>query len=153
MLDYGRLTKIESKNTQGICIVMPRVKRDPQIPVFDFQSNPEKTLAATTLQGYKKHLNKITELSYSAHQNDNKNPIINNKSDLLDNAEYVVGLIKTHTEKRLVLCGIYSAIFYSIGRQNLDDDTRAKPYVSAFQKSYYTPEYLKKLEEQKNKPE
>jgi hypothetical protein len=40
-------------------------------------------------------------------------------------------------------------VFYSIGRQNLDEDERAKPYVSGFQKSYYTPEYLKKLEEKK----
>ena len=124
---------------------MPRVKRDPQIPVFDFQTNPEKTLAATTLQSYKKHLNKITELSYLAHTHDAKNPIINNKSDLLDNAEYVVGLIKNYTEKRLVLCGIYSSVFYSLGRQNLDEDNRAAPYVSAFQKNYYTDTYKQKL--------
>ena len=132
---------------------MPRVKRDPQIPVFDFQKNPDKELAATTLQSYKKHLNKITELSYAAHTQDAKNPIINNKSDLLDNAEYVVGLIKNYTEKRLVLCGIYSSVFYSLGRQNLDEDNRAAPYVSAFQKNYYTPDYLKKLEEKKQSKE
>lgn len=128
---------------------MPRVKKDPSIPLFDFMKNPDKDLKPTTLQGYKKHLNKITELTYLAHLNDASKPIISNKSDLMNNADYVVKVIQEHTDKRLVLCGLYSAVFYSIGRQNLDEDERAKPYVSGFQKSYYTPEYLKKLEEKK----
>jgi hypothetical protein len=132
---------------------MPRVKKNPEIPLFDFQTNPEKTLAASTIQSYKKHLNKITELTYLAHQSDSSKPIISTKSDLLNNAEYVSKVIQDQTDKRLVLCGIYSAVFYSLGRQNLDADPRSKPYVSNFQKSYYTPEYLKKIEEKKKEAE
>lgn len=127
---------------------MPRVKRNPEVPLFNFETNPEKTLAASTVASYKKHLNKITELSYSANKENDKNPVVANKTDLMNHPEYVLGLVKGLTDNRLQLCGIYSAIFYSIGRQELDKDNRAEPYVKAFQSQYYTAAYQQKLIDQ-----
>lgn len=130
-----------------MCIEM-RVKRDPNIPLFEFVENPDKKLAASTLKNYKKYLNNITELSYLGHQQDERVPLITKRKDIYDNPKMVVKLIKAHTDNRRVLCGYYSAIFYSLGRQDLEKDTTILPIVQEFRKTYYNETYQAKLKEQ-----
>lgn len=120
---------------------MPRRKIDPSVPVFDFQLNPEKELAARTLDNYKNYLNRISELSYVAHQSNPSIKIIKDKADLLANAHQVVKLIKEFTDKRITLCGLYSAIFYALGHQDYQKDSRGKHYLDEFRKVYYDKDY------------
>lgn len=108
---------------------------------FDFQMNPEKTVSDRTLTDYQKRLQKITLASAEKHKESNTNPIIKTKDDLLNHSEYVVHLIQQLSDKRLALCAFYSAVFYAIGRQNYDEDTRGKIYLIEFRKVYYTDKY------------
>lgn len=124
---------------------MPRRKIDPSTPVFEFETNPDKELAPRTLDNYKNYLNRIAELSYKAHQTD-KSPVIKNKTDLLQHPSLVVKLIKAHTDKRITLCGLYSAIFYALGHQDYQKDSRGKLYLDEFRKVYYDENYMKILE-------
>ena len=124
---------------------MPRVKRDPNAPVFEFKINPEKKLAERTVKSYKKHLQDITDWSVFENERDSSVPIIKTRADLLAHTKSVIGLINEHTEKRLTKCGFYSAIFYILGRQDLDKDITTLPYIYAFREVYYTEEYKTKL--------
>lgn len=126
---------------------MPRV-RNPNLPVFDFQLNPNKpNLSKTTLKNYKNQLNKLVLLSHEANQKDSAFPVLTTKEVLLSNAERVATLIDT-VDNRMTRCAMYSAVFYAIGRQDLDKDATALPLVQGFRRTYYTPEYLQKRKEQ-----
>lgn len=123
---------------------MPRSKKNPNTPVFDFQLNPEKEgLAKTTVAIYKNRLNQIAELSAL----DGKDPI-KNKADILADPSRVVEIIHAASDDRKKRAAFFAAIFYAIGRQDLDKDPTALPLVRAFQKNYYTEDaYKKKMEE------
>ena len=124
---------------------MPRVKRDPNAPVFEFKINPEKKLAERTVKSYKKHLQDITDWSVFENERDSSVPIIKTRADLLAHTKSVIGLINEHTDKRLTKCGFYSAIFYILGRQDLDKDITTLPYIYAFREVYYSDTYKEKL--------
>jgi hypothetical protein len=123
---------------------MPRTKKNPDAPVFDFKINSDKELAKTTLNNYKNALNHLTE--YSAHENakDASKPVVKTKEDLLNNTKYVLDLINTHVNKRLTKTTTLASIFYIIGRQ----DDEKHPYVQAFRSLYYTENYKMKLQEE-----
>jgi hypothetical protein len=122
---------------------MPRVSKDK--PTFDFVLNPTKTLAESTLKNYKKHLNHLHDLSLEENQKDSIKPILKTKDDLLTHSDYAVKLINQLSEKRLVLCQIYSAVFYILGHQDFSKDTRGQIFTTEFRKSYYNQEYKEKL--------
>ena len=120
---------------------MPRVKRDPSVPVFDFYLNPEKaSLSKTTVTMYKNRLNKIAALSY---EQKNDAPITS-KADILKNPQRVVDLIHAFTPERAQRSVFFAAVFYAIGRQTEDN-----PLVKAFQSNYYAADVLKKKQELK----
>lgn len=124
---------------------MPRVKKDPNTPVFDFKINPEKeNLAKTTISVYKNRLNQITELS----SKEEGKSVIRTKEDILADPKRVVDLIQGTTDDRKKRASYFASVFYAIGRQDLDKNPTAIPLVEAFQKNYYTPEYLKKKAEE-----
>ena len=122
---------------------MPRPRKNPDAPTFDFKTNPDKTLASTTLSNYKNALNRLTEYSALEHAKDAKNPVIKTKDDLLNNTKYVLELISTHVPKRLTKTTTLASIFYIIGRQ----DDQNHPYVAEFRRLYYTPDYLARRRE------
>jgi hypothetical protein len=124
---------------------MPRVKRNPELPLFDFKTNPDKKVSERTVKSYKKHLQDITDWSVFENERDSSVPIIKTRADLLAHPKSVIGLINEHTEKRLTKCGFYSAIFYILGRQDLDKDITTLPYVYAFREVYYSDTYKAKL--------
>ena len=128
---------------------MPRRKIDPSVPTFDFKKNPAKELSPRTLNNYKNYLNKITELSYLAHQKDMNYKVIETKDDLLNHPAQVIEYIKDFTDNRMKLCGLYSAIFYVIGHQDYQQDSRGKKYLDEFRKIYYDENYMKILESAK----
>ena len=124
---------------------MPRGKKDSNLPVFDFQLNPEKEgLAKTTISIYKNRLNQITEMS----SKEEGKSVIKSKDDIMADPKRVVELIQSHTEDRKKRASYFAAVFYSIGRQDLDKNPTAIPLVEAFQKNYYTDAYLKKKAEE-----
>ena len=122
---------------------MPRTKKNPDAPVFDFVQNPEKTLATTTLSNYKNALNRLTEYSALEHAKDDKKPVIKTKDDLLKNTKYVLDLLQAHVPKRLTKTTTLAGIFYIIGRQ----EDANHPYVAEFRRLYYTPDYLQRRRE------
>lgn len=146
------MTKIDSKKKTKYGIEMPRVKQIKPEQVFDFQINQTKSLAERTLKSYKKELQNITNLSVEEHKINVLSPIIKNKDDLLAYPGYVISLINKMTDKRLTKCAAYSAIFYMVGRRDLDQDITTLPYVIAFREQYYTEEYKKKLREEGKLP-
>lgn len=115
---------------------------------FDFVERTDKTLSKTTLANYKAYLNKIYALSCVKHEEDSTKKVIANKEDLLNNTDYVNSLIKEISNDRLKICGIYSAIFYVLGKQDFTQDNRAEQYTTQFRKHYYTEAYQKQLAEQ-----
>lgn len=120
---------------------MPRPRKNPSAPTFDFVVNPEKTLAKTTLSNYKNALNRLTQTSVFEHERDEKKPIIKTKEDLLTHTDHVLFLIKEHIEARLTKTTTLASIFYIIGRQ----EDEKHPYVQAFRSLYYTDKYKLKL--------
>jgi hypothetical protein len=123
---------------------MPRPRKNPDAPTFDFKTNPEKELAKTTLSNYKNVLNRLTEYSVFEHERDASKPIIKTKEDLLTNTKYVLQLINDRVGKRLTKTTTLASIFYIIGRQ----DDEKHPYVQAFRSLYYTDTYKMKLQEE-----
>ena len=123
---------------------MPRAKKNPDAPTFDFVMNPQKELAKTTLNNYKNALNHLTEFSVFEHERDEKKAVIKTKSDLETHVDYVISLIKEHIEPRLTKTTTLAAIFYIIGRQQ----DEKHPYVQMFRSLYYTDSYKKKLVEE-----
>lgn len=118
-------------------------KSNPQkksVPTFAFVPNPEKaSLAKSTVALYKGRLNKIAALS---SEEEGKKPVLT-AADLLAEPQRVVDLIHAHTDQRQKRAAFFAAIFYAIGRQDLDKNPTALPYVEAFRKNYYTEAYLK----------
>jgi hypothetical protein len=135
--------KIESLNTPIYGREMPRVSKDK--PTFDFILNPTKTLAESTLKTYKKHLNHLYDLSLEENKKNSTKPILRTKDDLLTHSDYAVKLIKQLSDKRLVLCQIYSSVFYVLGHQDFSKDTRGRIFTTEFRKTYYNQEYKEKL--------
>ena len=123
---------------------MPRGNASEQ---FAFQINPEKQLSTNTVRAYRGKLNQITKLSLFEHSRDAAKPVIKTRDDLLNYSDHVVALLQDHIapDKRLILCAMYSAIFYAIGRQDFDQDSRGKIYANEFRKAYYSDEYKEKL--------
>ena len=130
---------------------MPRVARDPNVPVFEFEMNPNKQLSDKTIQIYRNHLNKITEASYRESLTDKRKKIIKNKKDLLAKQARVVEIILKATESRQTRCGMFSAVFYAVGEKNLNRNKKMKNLVDEFRKIYYDEKYSeyidKKLQE------
>jgi hypothetical protein len=113
--------------------------------VFDFVERNDKTLSKNTVNNYKTYLNKIYALSVIKNQEDSTKNIIGNKEALLNNTDYVNSLIKEISSDRMKICGMYSAIFYVLGKQDFTQDPRGEGYTKEFRKSYYTKEYKEKL--------
>ena len=122
---------------------MPRSKKNPDAPSFDFKTNPDKTLASTTLSNYKNALNRLTEYSTLEHGKDASKPVLKTKDDLLTHTKYVLELLNTHVPKRLTKTTTLASIFYIIGRQ----EDQHHPYVAEFRRLYYTPDYLARRRE------
>lgn len=117
---------------------MPRTKKDPSVPTFDFVINAEKgTLAKSTVSLYKSNLNLLTKLSAQKHAKDSDSPILKSKADLLAHPKLVVDLIESHTQERTKRSALFAAVFYSTGRQDLTTNPSAAALVTAFQKNYY----------------
>lgn len=122
---------------------MPRTKKNPDAPTFDFVLNPEKELAKTTLGNYKNALNRLAEYSTLENEKDKTKPILKTKDDLLKNTDYVLELINKHISARLTKTTTLASVFYIIGRQ-----TETHPLVQAFRNLYYTDKYKQKLKEE-----
>jgi hypothetical protein len=122
---------------------MPRVSRDPDVPVFDFQLNPEKPdLATTTVGIYKNHLNKIAEVSYKESLTDKrKKPIVNSKQ-LLAKSSRVIDIINEQAkDNRAKKCAMFSAVFYAVGSKNLKRNKKMNAIVEAFRAVYNDDKY------------
>lgn len=129
---------------------MPRVARDPNVPVFEFETNPEKQLSDKTVQIYRNHLNKITEASYKQSLADKRKKVIKTKKDLVAKHGRVVDIILNASESRQTRCGMFSAVFYAVGEKNLNRNKKMKSFVEEFRKIYYDSsykDYLKKKAE------
>lgn len=120
---------------------MPRVAKDPSIPVFDFQENPEKTISAATMNIYRGYLNKITAASYQQSLTDKRKKVIKNKTDLLAKHKRVVDIINSIGTNRQALCGLYSAVFYAVGSKNLKKNKRMALLTEEFRKIYNDDTY------------
>jgi len=121
---------------------MPRTKLDPSVPTFQFEINPEKSeLSPNTIKMYKTHLNKITAASYLMSENDKRKKPILNKKDLLAKHKQVVTIINSLTDNRQTKCGLYSAVFYAIGKKDLSKDTKYNYIVEEFRKIYNDKSY------------
>lgn len=117
--------KIESLNYNIFSIGMTKF-------VFDFKYNPEKSIQPSTQRVYKQKLN---ALARGIVTTDGKQRIKEGK-DILDNAEDIVKFVegmKSRQAKSLMM----GAIFYSIGRQDFDKDSRGLPLYKLFQSNYY----------------
>lgn len=122
--------------------------KDSNTPVFDFQLNPDKSeLAASTLKLYRGNLNKITAASYEQSLKDKRKKPILNKKDLLTKHKQVVNLINSMTDSRASKCALYSAVFYAVGKKDLEKNKKMNYLVEEFRKIYYTDEYKKNTEE------
>lgn len=129
---------------------MPRIARDPNVPVFEFEPNPQKQLSDKTVQIYRNHLNKITEASYQQSLADKRKKVIKTKKDLIAKHTRVVEIILGASESRQTRCGMFSAVFYAVGEKNLNRNKKMKSFVEEFRKIYYDDkykDYLKKKEE------
>lgn len=121
---------------------MPKVKADPSVPVFEFEPNPDKPdLSATTLNIYKNCLNKITADSYKQSLADKRKKPLVNKKQLLAKGSRVVDIINRLAETRQAKCQMYSAVFYAIGKKNLNKNKKMSYLTDEFRKIYNTPEY------------
>jgi hypothetical protein len=128
---------------------MPRTKKDPSVPTFDFVINAEKgTLAKSTVSLYKSNLNLLTKLSAQRHAKDSDSPILKSKADLLAHPRLVVDLIESHTAERTKRSALFASVFYSTGRQDLTANPSAAALVTAFQKNYYRGAEQPKAEEE-----
>jgi len=133
---------------------MPRVARDPSVPLFDFQPNPEKTeLSPVSVNIYKGYLNKITEESYRESLADKRKKPILNKKDLMTKINRLIPIIKRIGDgNRQKLCGLYSAVFYAIGSKNLKKNKKMNLLVDEFRTIYNDDKYreykAKKAEEE-----
>lgn len=125
-----------------VLIEMPRVARDPNVPVFQFEPNPQKQLSDKTIQIYRNHLNKITEASYQQSLADKRKKVIQNKKDLLAKSSRVVDIILNSSDSRQTRCGMFSAVFYAVGEKNLNRNKKMKSFVEEFRKIYYDDKYL-----------
>lgn len=121
---------------------MPRVARDPNIPVFEFEVNPQKQLSEKTVQIYRNHLNRITEASYQQSLADKRKKVIKSKKDLVAKQSRVVDIILAASESRQTRCGMFSAVFYAVGEKNLNRNKKMKSFVEEFRKIYYDDKYL-----------
>lgn len=119
---------------------------------FEFQERTDKTLSKATLANYKRFLNEIYSIALQKHQEDETKVTIKNKDDLLNHADYVISIIKEITTDRMKICGIFSAIFYVLGRQDFNQDKRGEAYTLEFRKSYYDKKYKEKLVEEGKLP-
>ena len=131
------------------------MKQDPSIPAFQFETNPEKSeLSPNTIKMYKTHLNKITAASYLSSQADKRKTPILNKKDLLQKNKEVVSIINSLTDNRQTKCGLYSAVFYAIGKKDLTKNSKYNYIVEEFRKVYNDKSYQeykeKKAQESSN---
>lgn len=125
---------------------MPRVAKDPSIPVFDFELNPEKSnLSATTVSIYRNNLNKITAASYQQSLTDKRKKVIKNKKDLLAKNTRVLDIINTIAETRQTKCVLFSAVFYAIGSKNLKRNKKMSVLTDEFRKVYFDDKYKEYL--------
>lgn len=131
---------------------MPRTKRNSAIPVFNFQQNPTKTLAAATMKIYKARLNQLSELSYLRHQENPQSPIVTSKDDILKNPELVVAMIEGYSADKKKRAAFFASVFYSTGRIDLEKMPSAKPLVTGFQKNYYSAEAFAERQTAENQP-
>jgi hypothetical protein len=53
----------------------------------------------------------------------------------------VVDIINTSSDSRQIKCGMYSAVFYSIGQKNLKRNKKMNNLVEEFRKIYYDDKY------------
>lgn len=117
--------------------------RDPSVPVFDFQPNPDKPeLSASTLKVYRNNLNKITATSYDQSLKDKRKKPIVKKADLLKNPPRLIGIIDTLShDNRATKCAMYSAVFYAVGKKNLQRNKKYNQIVEAFRVAYNDDTY------------
>jgi len=117
---------------------MPRVARDPSVPLFDFQPNPEKSeLSPVSVNIYKGYLNKITEESYRESLADKRKKPILNKKDLMTKMNRLIPIIKRLGDgNRQKLCGLYSAVFYAVGAKDLKKNKKMNKLVEEFRAIY-----------------
>ena len=132
---------------------MPRIARNPDIPVFEFELNPEKELSESTLKIYKANLNKITAASYEQSQQDKRKKPLVKKADLLKNPSRLIAIINSiGKENRATKCALYSAVFYVVGKKNLKRNKKYNLIVDAFREVYNDDKYkeykAKKAEEE-----
>lgn len=92
--------------------------------MFEWQDNPEKSIADSTKRLYQQKLNTLSKSGYK------------NRNDLLNNATAIVSFIDTKNSRQTRSL-YYAAIFYILGRVDFDAEPRAKPFYEAFQKNYY----------------
>jgi hypothetical protein len=122
---------------------MPRIAKDPSIPLFHFELNPEKpNLSTTTVNIYRTNLNKITAKSYEQSLTDKRKKPILNKKDLLTKSPRVISIINEIGEdNRAKKCALYSAVFYAVGSKNLKRNKKMSTIVEAFRAVYNDDKY------------
>jgi hypothetical protein len=89
---------------------------------FEFVENPEKTLSATTLRKYKNCLNKLSDEGFV------------NKQELLNKPKEVVDKINSLAVDKSEAMYFYSAVFYSIGREDFIKSPPHAFYYNEFNK-------------------
>ena len=121
---------------------MPRIAKDPDVPLFQFELNPQKSdLSTTTVGIYKNYLNKITAKSYEITKTDKRKKPILNKKDLISKSKQVVDIINSLSDSRQIRCGYYSAVFYATGNKNLSKNKKMNYLTEEFRKIYYDDKY------------
>jgi hypothetical protein len=91
---------------------------------FEFELNPEKSLAPRTIATYKSYLNQLAAKG------------IKNKNDILSNASKVVEIVKEIGDTKIKRNYLYAAIFYATGKQDYEKDSRGLPIFKGFQENY-----------------
>jgi hypothetical protein len=121
---------------------MPRPPRDPSVPLFAFELNPEKAeLSAATVNIYKSALNKITAESYQQSLLDKRKKPILTKAALVSKPSRVVSIINTIGKDRQQKCVLFSAVFYAVGKKNITRNKKYNIIVEAFRDVYNNDEY------------
>jgi len=121
---------------------MPRLPKDPSVPLFAFELNPEKAeLSAASVNIYKSALNKITAESYRQSLNDRRKKPILTKAALMSKPARVVEIINLLGKDRQQKCVLYSAVFYAVGKKNITRNKKYNIIVEAFRAIYNNDEY------------
>lgn len=97
-------------------------KVPPRVSNHKSNVDGKKTLSSTTILRYKKKLDILAEYGFS------------DEASLLKNPLAVLAVMRTYVKTFGDMSAFLSAVFWVIGRQDFEKDSRGKPYYDEFQK-------------------